>query len=228
MTWVSPYMLMKISFITLSFVWLAVLFQVLLRAHSTGRRIFVGLIFWCVLIGALSYFGLITNTEEFPPRVGLLLFFNMAVASWLWFSTQVQQWLKSVSLQTLTWLQVFRVGVEFQLMAMSGLYLLPKMMTFEGRNFDILTGLSAPLVAYLFHKKILSKRALLVWNFTGLALLINVVTHGILTLPSIQLINTEIPNLALGYFPYVWLPGLFVLSALGLHVLSLSKLLEAK
>jgi hypothetical protein len=54
----------------------------------------------------------------------------------------------------------------------------PQLMTFEGRNFDIMSGLTAPFVFYFgFIKKTLGTKVILIWNLVCLGLLINVVTN---------------------------------------------------
>lgn len=60
----------------------------------------------------------------------------------------------------------------------------PELMTFEGRNFDILAGLTAPFIAYFGLTKLNIKRKLiLVWNFICLGLLINIVVNAIFSAP---------------------------------------------
>jgi hypothetical protein len=80
-------------------------------------------------------------------------------------------------------------------------------MTFEGRNWDILAGATAPIVAYLnINRKTLSKKLFLAWNVIGVLLLVNIVVHAILSVPSpIQQFGLEQPNMAILHFPFVWL-----------------------
>ena len=128
-------------------------------------------------------------------------------------------------LRELIGLQAFRIGVEIFLNQLRKEDLLPRTMTFHGQNFDIIIGISA-LVLYLVWNRIPNKTTVIrYWNFLGLALLTNVVVTGILSTPGpLQLINQEHPNLAVTQFPYVFIPALFVLSALGLHILTLTQI----
>jgi hypothetical protein len=101
-------------------------------------------------------------------------------------------------------------------------------MTFEGGNLDILAGLTAPLVAYLgYHKKTLSIRVLLGWNFICIGLLFNIVVRAVLSAPfSFQKFAFDQPNLAVFYFPFIWLPGFIVPAVLFSHLISIRKLLS--
>ena len=95
-------------------------------------------------------------------------------------------------------------------------------MTFEGRNFDILSGLSAIVVAVLITKNKISPPLVIAWNFAGLALLVNIVTIAILSMPTpLRVFMNEPANTIVTKFPVVWLPALLVPLAYGLHFLSL-------
>jgi hypothetical protein len=105
---------------------------------------------------------------------------------------------------------------------------LPVQMTFEGRNFDILVGVSAPLIAVLAFRGKLSKKALLIWNVACLGLLLNIVITAILSTPSPwRVFMSEPANDVVAYFPISWLPGLLVPLAYYLHLLSVKQLLQS-
>lgn len=103
-------------------------------------------------------------------------------------------------------------------------------MTFEGRNFDMLSGLTAPLIFYTgFAKNRVHKKLLLFWNLICLALLINIVVIAVLSAPfAFQLFSFEQPNIAILYFPFVWLPGVVVPLAALSHLASIRQLLRIK
>jgi len=93
-------------------------------------------------------------------------------------------------------------------------------MTFEGRNFDILCGLTAPFVYYFgYVKPVLSKKILLAWNIICLLLLVNIAVIAVLSGPfSFQRLAFDQPDIALLYFPFVWLPGFIVPVVLFAHL----------
>jgi len=106
--------------------------------------------------------------------------------------------------------------------------LIPQMMTFNGRNFDILSGFLALIVYFVAFRSGMPKKWLLVcFNVIGLILLANVVIIAILSLPSpIQQIAFDQPNRAVLFFPYVWLPTIIVPIVLFGHLAALWQVLK--
>jgi len=103
-------------------------------------------------------------------------------------------------------------------------------MTFSGRNFDILAGITAPFVYYfVFFKKSISKKGLLIWNIICLLLLLNIVVNAILSTPiPIQQFAFDQPNLAILHFPMVWLPTFVVPAVLFSHIVAIYRLTYSK
>jgi hypothetical protein len=99
-------------------------------------------------------------------------------------------------------------------------------MTFEGRNFDILSGLTAPIIYFLaFRNGRVNRPLLVVWNIAALGLLINIVTIAILSYKSpLQKLAFDQPNVAITYFPFIWLPTIVVPLVLFCHLAALWKL----
>jgi hypothetical protein len=101
-------------------------------------------------------------------------------------------------------------------------------MTFEGRDFDIVSGITAPVIYYfVFVKKTLSKKILLAWNFICLALLLNIVLNAVLSVPTaFQQFAFDQPNIAILYFPFNLLPAVVVPLVLLSHLVAIRKLLN--
>jgi hypothetical protein len=120
------------------------------------------------------------------------------------------------------------VFVEILLWALFTQNLLPEQMTFEGRNFDILVGLTAPLIAWLYQHQKISKTIVIIWNLAGIALLLNIVIIAILSMPTpFRVFMNEPANTIVTKFPSVWLPALLVPLAYWLHALSLKQLFQS-
>lgn len=194
-------------------------------AHRSGRTLLV-LLAWLALQGALSLSGFYTVTTGWPPRLALLLLPPLIVLLVLLGTASGRRYLAGLRLETLTLLHVVRLPVELVLL---GLFLhraVPQSMTFEGRNWDIVMGLSAPLVYYFLRSQRLSDKMLIAWNILGLALLLNIVVMAVLSAPSpLQRFAFEQPNVAILYFPYAWLPSVAVPIVLLAHVAALRQLL---
>jgi hypothetical protein len=132
-----------------------------------------------------------------------------------------------MNIQALTILHVVRVPVELVILGLFLIKAVPQLMTFEGRNFDILSGLSAPVIYYFaFIRKQMNGKLLLIWNFVCLGLLINIVANAILSAPfTFQKFAFDQPNIAILYFPYVLLPGCIVPLVLLSHLASIRQLI---
>ena len=102
----------------------------------------------------------------------------------------------------------------------------PRIMTFEGYNFDIVSGILAPIVYLIaFRGGKVNRPALIAYNILGLLLLANIVSIAVLSLPSpLQLLAFDQPNVAVTYFPFIWLPTIVVPIVLFAHLASLWKL----
>lgn len=171
---------------------------------------------------ALSGFYLARTT---PPRFPLAPFPSIVVLLLLFFAAARRE-LPARSLQLLTLLSTLRVPVELVLLWLYQHGQVPRLMTFEGRNFDIISGLTAPLVAWLAFRGGRTNRPLLiVWNLLAFALLLNIVTHAVLSLETpLQRFGFEQPNRGVLYFPFVWLPAVIVPVVFVAHVVSLRQL----
>jgi hypothetical protein len=103
-------------------------------------------------------------------------------------------------------------------------------MTFEGRNFDIIAGISAPIIAYFgLTKTKLNKKTILLWNFICLGLLANIVVNALFSAPSpIQKFAFDQPNIAILNFPFSWLPTFIVPIVLFGHLISIRQLMKYK
>lgn len=199
----------------------------LLRTHLPRRAAALALgslALWMFYASSLAYQGWL-RSPDLPPRILLLLLPLIAFAIWLAGSAAPMALVRGISLRMLTGLQSFRILVEVFLMELWKEGLLPKGMTWEGHNLDILTGVTA-LVLFLFWDRIPKAAAVAkAWNAAGLVLLAQVAVTGALSAPGPQhILNRDTPNLAIVSFPYVLIAALFVMSALALHILSLRKI----
>ena len=215
--------------------WLAVVFilttgctlYLFYRATRHSRPIVLCLVAWLLLQAIITLNGVYTDTAASPPRIFLFgILPPMLVIVLLFVTKGGRQFIDSLPLAQLTYLHIVRIPVEIVLF---GLFLhdaVPQLMTFEGRNFDILAGITAPLVAYYgIGKKKMSRTMLLIWNFVCLGLLLNIVIHAFLSAPSpLQQLAFDQPNIAIGYFPFSWLPTFVVPVVLFAHLAAIRRL----
>jgi hypothetical protein len=127
----------------------------------------------------------------------------------------------SFLLTTLIAAQAFRILVEILIHKSSTIGLAPPQMTWDGYNFDIITGVTALALA-LFARAV-PTRLVFIWNCLGLALLSWVVGIAIVSFPTrFQLLRPD--NTWVAFFPYVWLPSILVPAALLGHIVIFRKL----
>lgn len=184
---------------------------------------------WLVLQASLAINELYSaDTNSIPPKIMLLGILPMLlVILFLFISRKGRIFIDSLPLERVTHLNIIRIPVEIVLYLLFLNKVVPEMMTFEGRNFDILAGITAPLIAiYGIKKGILGSRIILTWNFICLALLINIIIIALFSsITPFQKFAFEQPNIALPNFPFVWLPTFIVPIVLFGHLVSIRQLL---
>jgi len=175
------------------------------------------LVVWVVLLGVLALRGFFTEWTAVPPRIGMAVAVPLPFVLWIAFSKRGTELLRLLPVQWLIYLQSFRIVVEVALWLSVRDGALPVQLSFEGRNFDILTGLFALPVGYFYRKKWVT----LVYNIGGLLLLVNVLVIAVLSMPTpLRVFHNEPANTLLAYFPYIYLPGVLVPLAYTLHIFS--------
>lgn len=197
------------------------------KASRSGTAVFI-LLGWIFLQAAISYSGIYLDTFAMPPRFLLLVAPPLVVIILLFMLPAGRRFLDRLDTGYLTLLHMVRIPVELVLFWLFVHRMVPQIMTFEGRNFDILSGITAVFIWYLgYIKRVLPVPVLLVWNFICLALLLNIVVHGVLSAPTpFQQFAFEQPNLALVRFPFVWLPCCIVPLVLLSHLTIIRQMLN--
>lgn len=183
-------------------------------------------VLWIGVLYVMSLFGITSDFSVMPPRMFILLLFAFILISTLVFSGRTDKMLILIPHGWLVNIQSFRVGVELILWWMSIRYLIPAQMTFEGLNFDILAGLSAPFIYLIIRRVHESVHTIIViWNVISLLLLVNIVSIAILSLPTgFRVFMNEPSAFILSKFPFILLPGILVPLAYSMHFLSLRKI----
>lgn len=183
---------------------------------------------WIFFQTVLATGGFYLVTSSSPLR---LLLFGVLPAILLiafYFIFFRKSFIERLPLKLLTLLHIVRLPVEIVLYWLFVGGAVPQVMTFEGRNYDILSGILAPVV-YLaaFRGGGKDRWLLIAYNILGLILLANIVTSVITSLPSpTQVMAPERPNLAVLNFPYIWLPAIVVPIVLFSHLTALWQLVK--
>ena len=195
---------------------------------SLAAKLLLGFVaIWMIVQSIAALSGFFQQFDAVPPRTfafGPMPFFALTIGYLIF----ARSFLSSLPLKLLTLVHVIRIPIEFCLLWLYQNGQVPVEMTFEGRNFDILSGITAPIVYFLaFRNGSTNRTLLLVWNILALALLTNIVTIAVLALPSpFQMVGLDQPNIGVTYFPFVWLPSVIVPIVFFAHVAAIWKLVS--
>jgi len=181
---------------------------------------------WAVLLTVLSYNGFFNDFSKLPPRPALALLLPLPFVLGFAFSKTGAQLLQQVSQQWLVFMQSFRIFVELLIWFAFLAGKLPVQMSFEGRNYDVLTGILAVPAGYLLlKKKTYSTAIAIAFNIAGILLLLNIIIIALLSMPTpFRYFMNEPSNIIVAQFPFILLPGVLVPLAYSLHILSLRQL----
>lgn len=219
-----------VTFMAVTVITYVILNYAIKQSTPTSRGISRLLVLWLGLQAILAMKGFYTDLQSDIPKFPLLVLPALVVIAILFITKEGRSFIDKLPLEHLTYIHVIRIPVEIVLFWLFIEKQIPEVMTFEGRNFDILSGITAPIVGYLyFSKKVINKNILLIWNFVCLVLLFNIVITAILSIPTpFQKFGFEQPNIAVLKFPMVWLPSFVVPVVLFSHLVSIRKLLKSK
>jgi hypothetical protein len=200
--------------------------------RKRAKPIFFGLTIWLAIQAVLTLKNIYNaDTNTFPPKIILTGILPTILTIILLFATSKgKQFIDSLPLKNLTYLNIVRIPVEIVLFWLFLNKAIPELMTFEGRNFDIIAGITAPIIAYFgLTKTNLNQQTILVWNFICLGLLVNIVVNALFSAPSpIQKFAFDQPNIAILNFPFSWLPTFIVPIILFGHLTSIRQLIKYK
>ncbi|MEJ8756723.1 hypothetical protein WG947_06940 [Pontibacter sp. H259] len=189
------------------------------RAAKRTAIVAAILITWLAIASVLALTGIIQDFSGTPPKFFIIILIPLLSILIVTFSSKFREFIKQVPASWLMYIQVFRVPVEVFLWWQFLDGLTPIQMTFEGRNFDVLTGITAPIFAWICYGqgRKLHKLAI-AWNIAGLVLLLDIVITAILSAPvPFRVFMNEPANTLVAEFPIVLLPSFLVPLAFAMH-----------
>jgi hypothetical protein len=181
---------------------------------------------WLVLVGGLSRIGFFDYFDQLPPRPVLAIFLPLPFVLLFAFSRTGTALLKAIPPSWLIYMQSFRILVEVILWIAVTRAILPVQMSFEGRNFDIISGILALPVGWWVAKNFTQARSIaIIYNFIGLAFLLNILLIALLSMPTtFRYFHNDPSSRIVAEFPFIYLPSVLVVMAYTLHVFSLRSL----
>ncbi len=199
------------------------------RTDTTKKKstvILFGMLVWLAMQAVLALNGFYKDISTTPPKMLLIVLPPLATIVMLFITSPGRNFIDSLPLQTLTWLHTSRIAVELVLYFLFVHGAIPQLMTFEGRNFDIIAGITAPVIAWFGYKKqSFSNKIILAWNIICLLLVLSITINAVLSLPiPFQRFAFEQPNIAVLYFPFNWLPAFVVPVVIFSHLAAIRQL----
>jgi hypothetical protein len=195
-----------------------------------GKAVLLFMPIWIALQSLLAYSGFYVQGNSFPPRLLIFGPIPMFFGIFALFLFGRHSLIDRLPLIFLTLIHTVRIPIEIVLHWLADAGAVPVAMTYNGTNIDILSGLTAPVAAYIYYRFGASSRIFLIaWNVIAFVLVLNIVITSILAFPSpMQMVGLEQPNRAVMYFPFVLLPTVIVPIVIFSHLASLRQLLRAR
>jgi hypothetical protein len=172
-----------------------------------------------VVPGVLAYLGFLDRYDTRPP-VALVPVLVATLCTVIVAASSIGTRFARLPLSGLVGYQLFRLPVEWLLHRLFLEGAVPVQMTFHGRNFDIISGITGGLLGLWLLRKRESPMLVTLWNCMGLALLANIVAVAVLSTPApFRTFLEEPANRLPGVFPFIWLPTFLVQAALFGHLI---------
>jgi hypothetical protein len=179
---------------------------------------------WLAVTLALAASGRLSFTSR-PPTAGVLIAVGVGLAIAVGTSRLGARLATGIPLAALIGVQAFRFPLELMLHRAYREGLMPVQMSYSGFNFDILTGLSAIVVALYIARRPNAVAVARIWNAAGIVLLANILTIAVLSTPTpIRVFHNEPANEWIAHAPWVWLPAVFVVAAIVGHIVIFRRL----
>ena len=187
----------------------------------------LGLFFWFVYVYLIARSGFIQDFS-LPPRFPILLIFPAFIFTGVvLYRNRNSTLLAAIPKSWAIYYQTFRIVIESLFVGSVALGLLHPEVTLEGYNYDILFGISAPIVGFMvFNRKIWSSKVALYWNYLGLAVISFIIFLFITTIfiPSFWGESQALAPKEIMTFPFVLVPAFLMPSAVFIHILSIIQL----
>lgn len=213
------------SFLEAAFLCICVGAILLLIKASKNKQVVLVYSSFAACIGIAASLHFFQNTEVTPPRFLFVLAPGVLITAYFSWKLEVPE-----RVELLLLIHALRLPIELVLHSLFCQGLVPELMTYQGWNFDILSGISALILWFLHCFGVpLGRRLLLVWNVLALLLVVVIVVLAILSAPlPLQQLAFEQPNIAVLQFPYTLLPGLLVPLVFLAHFLMIKGLLKGE
>ena len=189
------------------------------QAAALQRRYYIGASIWLVVVSAASYSGALLPRGG-PPLPFVILLVSILVLGVAIARSRVGDRLaRGLPLVVLVAFQGFRFPLELAMHRAHTEGLMPVQMSYSGRNFDILTGITAIALAAGLAVRPLPRWTVRLWNVFGLVLLANILAVALASTPVFAYFGADRLNVFVMWMPYTLLPTVMVLAAWAGHLI---------
>jgi len=225
------YQLLNLSVVLLLFV---IGFKAINSAFDCAEKVKIkkvllvlGLLLWQCYIFGLGQTDLLSSLD-LPPRFAIFLIAPAFIFTAIFiYTNRNNSWLDCIPQSWLIYFQSFRILVETLFVLSIAEGVLHPNVTIEGYNFDMIMGVTAPIIAFLaFEMRILSKKNVILWNYIGLAVLASVIFVFTTTVffPQFYGSSENLMSVTFTSYPYTLVTGFLMPVAVFIHVLSIVQL----
>jgi hypothetical protein len=200
---------------------------VTLVARAGRRAGIVAALVVIVLMGAeyaLASSGVLREWMRRPPPFMLAAAVPIVLALATAFSGLGRRIAAHASFAWIIGIQSFRFPLELVMHRAATTGLMPPQMSYSGRNFDIVSGILAIVVAVVASRSARSRGLVVAWNVIGTLLLVNIVAIAVASTPLFAAFGPDRLNTWVADPPYVFLPTVLVPAAVFGHALTWRKL----
>jgi len=186
---------------------------------------------WLAATGLAARSGWLAQLDQTPPPAALLIAVAIGLALVIGLSPLGRRLAERVPLTHLIGLQAFRWSLEMGMHRAFELRIMPEALTWTGYNLDVITGLTAAVLAVsLALGARIPTWLIWVWNVWGLLCLAVIAVLAVLLSPMVHAFGTAPSqvNTWVLFFPYVWLPSVLVPVALASHLVITRQWLAAR
>ena len=197
------------------------------RERSKKFLMASGVVFgWIAYLTILSLTGILKDLD-LPPKFPLLVFLPLVIGFIAFYRrSRNSEVIKQIPKTWPVYFQSFRIIVELILLYTFYANIIPESATFEGLNFDILMGISAPFVAYLLVRRNGSRALQYLWNILGVSMVLFVAYIVATSMYFPEMWDSKVPLVSMEFIemPYLLLAGFLAPIAIFMHVVSLAQL----
>jgi hypothetical protein len=182
-------------------------------------RVGVAVFAWLLVTALVAASGALRRFDATPPPFAILAFAIGIIGITVPCSSLGTLLVRGLPLWALVGFQVFRFPLELVMHRAYVEGLMPVQMSYSGRNYDIVSGITAGVLAIWLGRGRAPRWMVASWNILGFALLVNIVTIAVVSAPLFRWFGSERLNTFVTYLPFVWLPAVLVVAALMGHIL---------